>query len=52
VVADRGLSAGFIVNAPTPDVIRLAPPLIVTNAQIESFVAALPTLLDGLEQTS
>ena len=52
VVADRGLSAGFIINAPTPDVIRLAPPLIVTNAQIESFVAALPTLLDGLEQTS
>jgi acetylornithine aminotransferase len=49
VVADRALVAGFIVNAPTPDVIRLAPPLVVTNAQLDSFVAALPALLEGLE---
>jgi len=52
VVADRGLTAGFIVNAPTPDVLRLAPPLIITNAQIDSFVSALPGLLQGLEPTS
>jgi acetylornithine/N-succinyldiaminopimelate aminotransferase len=52
VVADRALSAGFIVNAPTPDVLRLAPPLVVTNAQVDSFVTALPTLLEGLETTS
>jgi acetylornithine/N-succinyldiaminopimelate aminotransferase len=52
VVADRGLGAGFIVNAPTPDVIRLAPALVVTKAQVESFVTALPELLDGLGQTS
>lgn len=48
VVADRALSAGFIINAPTPDVLRLAPPLVITNEQIDSFVAALPGLLDGL----
>jgi len=52
VVADRSLSAGFIVNAPTPDVLRLAPPLVITTAQVDSFVTALPALLDGLEPTS
>lgn len=51
-VADRALTAGFIVNAPTPNVLRLAPPLVITIAQIDTFVAALPALLDGLEQTS
>jgi len=51
-VADRALAAGFIVNAPTPDAIRLAPPLVVTNDQIDTFVAALPALLEGLEPTS
>ena len=38
--------AGFLVNAAGPDVIRLAPPLIVSEAQIDSFVAALPGILD------
>ena len=51
-VAERALAAGFIINAPTPDVLRIAPPLIITTAQVDSFVAALPTLLDGLEPTS
>ncbi len=36
---------GFIVNAPAADVIRLAPPLILTTAQADSFVAALPAIL-------
>ncbi len=39
--------AGFIVNAPAPDVIRLAPPLILTAEQADSFVAALPAILDA-----
>ena len=39
--------AGFLVNAAAPDVIRLAPPLIITEAQVESFVAALPGILDA-----
>ena len=52
VVADRALSAGFIINAPTPDVLRLAPPLIVTTAQVDSFVTELPALLRGLGPTS
>ncbi len=39
-------NAGFLVNAPAPDVIRLAPPLVVTDAQLDAFVAALPGVLD------
>jgi acetylornithine aminotransferase len=38
--------AGFLVNAAAPDVVRLAPPLIITEAQIASFLAALPGILD------
>jgi acetylornithine aminotransferase len=39
--------AGFLVNAAAPDVIRLAPPLIVSAAQIDSFLSALPAILDA-----
>ncbi|MDM4142041.1 MULTISPECIES: acetylornithine transaminase [Mycobacterium] len=38
--------AGFLVNAAAPDVVRLAPPLIITEAQIDGFVATLPDILD------
>ncbi|WP_245849320.1 acetylornithine transaminase [Mycobacterium palustre] len=41
--------AGFLINAAAPDVIRLAPPLIITEAQLESFVVALPSILDGAD---
>ncbi|CPR07679.1 acetylornithine aminotransferase [Mycobacterium bohemicum DSM 44277] len=37
---------GFLINAAAPDVIRLAPPLIVTEAQLDGFIAALPGILD------
>ena len=44
---------GFIVNAPAPDVIRLAPPLILTTEQADTFVAALPDILDiATEETT
>ena len=39
-------AGGFLVNAAAPDVIRLAPPLIITEHQIEAFVTALPGILD------
>ncbi|MGV0046426.1 acetylornithine transaminase [Mycobacterium colombiense] len=38
--------AGFLVNAAAPDVIRLAPPMILTEAQVDGFVSALPAILD------
>lgn len=36
---------GFLVNAAQPDVIRLAPPLILTTAQADSFLSAMGELL-------
>jgi acetylornithine aminotransferase len=33
------LEAGFILNAPRPDVIRLVPPLIITQADLEPLLA-------------
>jgi acetylornithine aminotransferase len=39
--------AGFIVNAPTPERIRLAPPLVLTEAEAAEFVSAWPTILDN-----
>ncbi|GAC55988.1 acetylornithine aminotransferase [Gordonia hirsuta DSM 44140 = NBRC 16056] len=37
---------GFLINAPDPQVLRLAPPLILSAAQADRFVAALPLILD------
>lgn len=44
---ERALEAGFLVNAPRPDRLRIAPPLTITAAELDTFVAALPTLLEG-----
>ena len=41
--------AGFLVNAAAPDVLRLAPPLVVTRAQLDAFADALPGVLDGVK---
>ncbi|HUO38311.1 MAG TPA: aminotransferase class III-fold pyridoxal phosphate-dependent enzyme, partial [Mycobacterium sp.] len=38
--------AGFLVNAAAPNVVRLAPPLVITEAQIGQFVTKLPEVLD------
>jgi acetylornithine/N-succinyldiaminopimelate aminotransferase len=45
-VADAALDAGFVINAPRPDVLRLAPPLVITADLLDFFVAVLPGLLD------
>ncbi|MFF1882296.1 acetylornithine transaminase [Pseudarthrobacter sp. NPDC058196] len=44
-VVQAGLDAGFIVNSPGPHTIRLAPPLILTTAQADTFLAAFPAIL-------
>lgn len=48
-VADVALEAGWIINAPRPSVLRIAPPLIITAAQLDAFVAVLPGLLDAAQ---
>lgn len=42
--------AGFLVNAAAPDVVRLAPPLIITDAQIAELLTALPAILDSARE--
>ncbi|MGO4340059.1 acetylornithine transaminase [Pedococcus sp. 2YAF34] len=46
-LAAAARDAGFIVNPVAPDALRLAPPLVVTLDQLDTFVAALPALLDA-----
>ncbi len=45
-ISDAALDAGFIINAPRPDVLRIAPPLIITAAQLDNFVTALPMIIE------
>ena len=45
-VAEAALDAGFVLNAPRPDVLRVVPPLILTAEQLGGFVRALPRILD------
>ncbi|WP_432134482.1 acetylornithine transaminase [Streptomyces sp. bgisy154] len=40
--------AGFLVNAPAPDVIRLMPPLNLGDDDVEALVRALPGILDAV----
>ncbi|MDO3685356.1 acetylornithine transaminase [Micromonospora sp. C28ISP2-4] len=56
IVLDQPVSAataaalrevGFLVNPVQPDVVRLAPPLILTAAQADAFLAALPAALSA-----
>ncbi|MBP3036935.1 acetylornithine transaminase [Arthrobacter sp. zg-ZUI100] len=45
------LEAGFIINATGPHTLRLAPPLILTRDQADSFVNALPGILAAARAT-
>ncbi|MCT4356727.1 acetylornithine transaminase [Streptomyces sp. Je 1-79] len=45
-VQQAAQDAGLLVNAPAPDVVRLMPALIITDAEVDAFLAALPGVLD------
>ena len=45
-VESAAREAGFLVNAAAPDVVRLAPPLVITDAQVDGFLDALPAVLN------
>ena len=51
-VVDAALAAGFVINAPRPDVLRLAPPLIISVAELDGFIGVLPSLLDDVAEES
>ena len=44
--------AGFLVNAVQPDAVRLAPPLILTQAEAAGFTAALPAILTAVRENT
>jgi acetylornithine/N-succinyldiaminopimelate aminotransferase len=46
-VEAAAVRAGFLVNAVQPDAIRLAPPLILSAEQADSFTAELPAILSS-----
>jgi acetylornithine/succinyldiaminopimelate/putrescine aminotransferase len=50
VVADAALAAGLVVNAVTPTSLRLAPPLLVSDDEIDEGVALLAGVLDAVAE--
>jgi acetylornithine/N-succinyldiaminopimelate aminotransferase len=46
-IADAARERGFLVNPVQPDAVRIAPPLILAEAEAEEFLAALPPILDA-----
>lgn len=45
-VVTSARDAGFLINAAVPDRVRLAPPLVLTEAQASEFLSALPAILE------
>ncbi|WP_327307630.1 acetylornithine transaminase [Streptomyces sp. NBC_01298] len=44
--------AGFLVNAPAPDVVRLMPPYVLSEAEVDAFLQALPGVLDAAKSAA
>ncbi|MGW4123541.1 acetylornithine transaminase [Nocardia sp. NPDC004711] len=42
-------AAGYLLNPAKPNVIRLAPPLVLTETQAENFLSDLPGILDAAQ---
>jgi acetylornithine aminotransferase len=51
-VTSAARERGFLVNAVQPDVVRIAPPLILTEAEAAGFLVALPAILDAAHAAS
>lgn len=51
-VESQARAAGYLVNAVRPDVIRLAPPLILSETQAHQFLADLPAILSAAQGDS
>ncbi|MDT0345615.1 acetylornithine transaminase [Streptomyces litchfieldiae] len=51
-VQQAAQNAGILVNAVAPDVLRLAPPLIIGDAEVDAFLTALPGVLDTVDTSA
>ncbi|MFE0474571.1 acetylornithine transaminase [Streptomyces sp. NPDC058947] len=47
-VRQAAQEAGFLVNAPAPDVVRLMPPLNLRDAEVDAFLGALHGILQAV----
>ncbi|HEY7486575.1 MAG TPA: acetylornithine transaminase [Streptosporangiaceae bacterium] len=52
IVEAAARDAGFLVNNVRPDAVRLAPALTMTTVEAQSFVDALPAILDAAAKTA
>jgi len=51
-IAAAALGQGFILNNATPERLRLAPPLVLSDTDVSDFLAAWPAILDAAEAAS
>ncbi len=49
-VQQAAQDAGLLVNAPAPDVVRIMPPLVLTDAEADTFLRVLPAVLQQAYQ--
>ncbi|MEU4895874.1 acetylornithine transaminase [Streptomyces sp. NPDC044780] len=49
-VQQAAQDAGLLVNAVAPDVVRLAPPLVVADDEVDTFLRELPAVLDAVHE--
>ncbi|MCX4432553.1 MULTISPECIES: acetylornithine transaminase [Streptomyces] len=47
-VQQAAQDAGLLVNAPAPDVVRLMPPLNLSDDEVDAFLQSLPGVLDAV----
>jgi acetylornithine/succinyldiaminopimelate/putrescine aminotransferase len=52
IVASRAMERGLIVNAVTPSALRLAPPLLVSDAEIDEAVGVLADALAAAREVT
>jgi acetylornithine aminotransferase len=48
VVTSAALDAGLVVNAVAPDAVRIAPPLIISDDEVEQLVERLDVALGAV----
>jgi acetylornithine/N-succinyldiaminopimelate aminotransferase len=51
-VVQRALGAGLMVNAVAPDAVRLAPPLLVADDEVDEALAILAAAIGGAGETA
>ncbi len=51
-IVERALGAGLILNATGPETLRLAPPLVITNDELERGLAILEEVADAVLTTT